>query len=150
HDTEPRVFGLYRRYVHRPSKREVVAFGCTEVRPCRRRAERKLARFFRRSRRHADELAQRRDPLLESGRHELLSQGPEPKRSPGIHDEAQPAVCAIRVPQALLDLLPSYGAPDPEVTGSPHSDGASNLAIGNRLSLQGELPERLDSARNSN
>ena len=88
------------------------------------------------------------DPLGEGGRLDaFLREGPEPQGAPGVHDPAQPLVGATLVGECLLDLLALHCAAGPHGVGSPDGDAAPDLGLGDAQALQGDLPERLDPAR---
>ena len=89
------------------------------------------------------------DPLVEGGRDRAAGVGerPEPERGPGVHDSPQSLVCAVRLAEGLLDLLPGDGLGVSWVLPAPQRDVAPGLRLGDLESAQRQLPQRLDPVR---
>src|SRR5699024_4500656 len=81
-------------------------------------------------------------PVIPGG--EPVGEGPEPQRTPGVHDPAQPPVGAAGVSERRLDLMALHPATDGQVLGAPDIDGAPDLLLRDLQAAEGDLPEAFD------
>src|SRR5699024_11215572 len=90
------------------------------------------------------------DPLLDAWRFHLgFGQGPEPQRTPCIHDTSQTLIGPVRVGEFRLDLRTSHRRPRSRFLEAPHTDGPPRLCLGDAQSLQPDLPELVNLLRES-